>query len=150
LRDKVDRTVIGAIGGIIGGLAFIAFLQLSGLFIKESYPKILHIAHLFIPAEQDHAFGGKVIAYIAHFTVAALLGVLYVNIFRLTGKDWATTKGLVFGAATWIIVYGIAGTLLRLPQSAGIAASFVLIGGHLVFGLFTSWGVLWLSEKVKL
>jgi len=105
MKGSIDRTVIGALGGIIGGLAFVISLQISDIFINGSYPKILHVAHLFIPAGQDHTFWGKVIAHTAHFGVSALLGILYVNIFRITGRDWATTKGLLFG--TWIIIFGI-------------------------------------------
>lgn len=150
MRDRVDRTVVGAIGGIIGGLAFIIILQISDIFINGTYPRVLHVAHLFIPAGQDHTFWGKVIAHIAHFGISALLGILYVNIFRLTGRDWVTSKGLLFGIAGWIIVFGITGRMLNLPQTNGIAVALVMILVHLIFGVVTSWSVFWLSERVKL
>ncbi len=150
VKDKIDRTVIGAAGGIVGGLAFILAVQLFSLAVKGPYPKILHIAHLFIPPGQDHVFWGKVIGHIAHFTVSALLGIIFINIFRLTGKDWATAKGLIYGAALWIIIYGVMGVLLRLPQKASISVSFIILTTHLIYGLFTSWSVLWFSEKAKL
>ena len=150
MRDKMDRTVVGALGGIIGGLAFIIVLQIADIFINGSYPRVLHIAHLFIPPGQDHTFIGKVIAHIAHFGVSALLGVLYVNIFRLTGRDWVTTKGLLFGIAAWIVVFGIMGKVLSLPQKGGMSVALVMILVHLVFGVVTSWSVFWISEKVKL
>lgn len=150
MRDKIDRTVIGALGGIIGGLAFVIVLQISDIFINGTYPRVLHIAHLFIPPGQDHTLWGKIIAHIAHFGVSALLGVLYVNIFRLTGRDWVTTKGFLFGIACWIAIFGIMGKLLNLPQKDRIEVAFVMIAVHLIFGIVTSWSVFWLSEKVKL
>ncbi|PKM47832.1 MAG: hypothetical protein CVV03_01235 [Firmicutes bacterium HGW-Firmicutes-8] len=150
MKDTIDRTVIGAVGGIMGGLASAISLETFGIFIEKSYPKVMHIALLFIPAGQDHTFGGKLIAYFAQFTIASLLGILYVNIFRLTGRDWATTKGLIFGAATWIIIFGIMGKLLNLPEQGDITVAFILIIGHLIFGVVTSWSVYWLSEKAKL
>lgn len=150
MKDKIDRTVIGAAGGIAGGIALILALQIASLFIKEPYPKLLHVAHMFIPPGQDHTFGGQVIAYIAHFTISSLLGILFANIFRLTGRDWATTKGIIFGAAAWVIIYGITGNLLNLPLRTSIVASFVIIAGHLIFGLATSWGIALLSQKAKL
>lgn len=150
MRDSIDRTVIGALGGIIAGLVFVIALQIADIFIHGSSPKVLHIAHLFIPAGQDHTFWGKIIAYIAHFGVSALLGILYINIFRVTGRDWATTKGLIFGIAAWIIIFGIMGKILELPQEASVAVTFVMIIGHLLFGVVISLSVFWLSERVKL
>lgn len=150
MKDKIDRSIIGALGGLVGGLAFILFLQLAGIYVKDSYPKVIHVAHLFVPAGTDHTFPGKIIAHIAHFTVASLLGILYVNIFRLTGRDWVTTKGIIFGAATWVVLYGFMGRLLNLPLQSGAASAFVILTTHLLFGVVTSWSIFGLSERVKL
>ncbi|HWI55428.1 MAG TPA: DUF6789 family protein [Desulfobacteria bacterium] len=150
MRDSIDRTVVGAIGGIVGGLALIISLQIAEVFIHGPYPKVLHVAHLFIPPGQDHTFWGQVIAHIAHFGISALLGVLFINIFRVTGRDWATTKGLLFGIAAWIILYGVMGQILDIPQEAEITTAFVTIAVHLIFGVVTSWSVFWLSERTKL
>lgn len=150
MKDRVDRTVIGAAGGLIGGLAMIFVLRITSFTVYNSHPKIMHVAHLFVPAGQDHTFWGQVLAHIAHLGIGALLGVLYINIFRITGRDWVTTKGLLFGFATWLIIFGILGKMLNLPQQGGVTVAFLMLAGHLTFGIATSWAVFWLSERVKL
>ncbi len=125
-------------------------LHIAGIFVQESFPKILHIGHLFVPEGQDHILGGQIVSYFAHFATSFLLGILYINIFRITGRDWATTKGLIFGATNWILIFGISGKLLHLPMQSSIPVAFIMIIGHLIFGLATSWSIFWLSERFRL
>jgi len=138
MKDKIDRSVMGALGGIID------------IFLPSPQVKIMNIAHLFIPQGQDHNLWGNILGYTAHFTVAALLGIIFINIFRITGRDWAFTKGIIFGAATWVLLHGITANLLDLPQQTGIPLAFALLGGHLVFGIITSLSIAWFSSKLKL
>lgn len=150
MENRVDRTVIGALGGIIGGMGMLITMHILDFFIIDTFPKLIHIAQLFIPTGQEDTFWGKVIAHIAHFTISILLGIICINFFRLTGRDWATIKGIIFGLAIWIILYGMMGTILKIPEKGNILIGFAFIVGHLIFGIFTSWSLVWLSNRFRL
>ena len=147
----IDRTVIGAASGILGGIALILSLNFFGLFFPAAPLVILLVGKLFISANQINIFGGQAIAYIAHFTVSALLGIIFINLFRVTGKDWAITKGAIFGLAVWLFLSGGVVNMLKLaPNKPDIPVALALLISHLVFGIVTSWSVLTFIRKTKL
>lgn len=147
----IDRTCIGALAGIVGGLVLIAYYLLMGLFLPAAPKIIMSIGTLFFSISQVNTLLGQIIAYTAHLTVSALLGILFINFFRITGRDWVITKGIIFGVAVWMILSGVAVHLLGLiPKKPSVSLAMVVLTSHLIFGLVISISASILSNKAKL
>lgn len=78
--------------------------------------------------------------YFADFTLAVLLGVMLVYVMRIMGKDYAIIKGIMFGAASYVLIYGIAMTLnfTRVSLLTPLP-NFVLLFPHVIFGGIAGW-----------
>lgn len=146
-----DRTIIGAFAGILGGLSLILYLYLLGIFLPAAPKIILFVGALFVPTSKITTIGGQVIAHTAHLIVSALLGIIFINIFRITGRDWVITKGIIFSLAVWIILGGGVVNLLKLTtEKPDISVAMAVLTSHIVFGIVTALSALLLSNKLKL
>lgn len=131
-----DKVIVGALVGILADaikllsnyimfrldLTYVVFWQITA-------SRFLEKPDLFKPVV--YLVGG-----VADVTVTSLLGVVFIYVLYLTGKDYLWIKGIGFGMLVWV---GLFGTLLgesvqkKIPhEPSGIIVTII---AHLVFGL---------------
>ncbi|ACA60430.1 DUF6789 family protein [Candidatus Desulforudis audaxviator] len=133
-----DSIVLGAVAGTIGLVVMLAINLI--LFITEiAGLSILHQAARGVlppgsPLGTAPALG---LGLLVTLLLAIILGVLAVYIVSATGRDYAWFKGLVYGAAIWVLVYGLLGPLFIPVQvlRPDLPTSVSVLLGHLAYGL---------------
>lgn len=145
-----DRVIAGAIIGLLADVIkliinFIGYILnlTDAVFWQITATRFLEKKDLFKPVA--YFIGG-----IADLTVTAGLGIVFVYLLHIVGRDFLWIKGIGYGMAVWV---GIFGTLLgqtvqdKLPQTpTGI---IVTIAAHFFFGLALAFFT-WLLYRDKL
>ena len=138
-----DRIIVGSIIGLLADAVklitnYAAFLLnfTDVVFWQITATRFLAQSDLFKPVV-------LLIGGVADVTVTAVLGVIFFYIIDYTGRDYLWIKGIGFGMAVWVVLFG---TLLgqsvqgKIPQ--GPSGILVTIMAHFVFGLslaFFTW-----------
>lgn len=135
-----DTVVLGAIAGGIGYVVMLA-INLVLFVTGVAGLSILHQAARGVlppgsPLGTAPALG---LGLLVTLLLAVLLGVLAVYIVSVTGRDYAWFKGLVYGAAIWVLLYGLLGPLFIPVQvlRPDLPTSLSVLVGHLAYGLVT-------------
>ncbi len=126
---------MGHIGkGVVGGLAGTAVM--SVLMVMKS------AMGLMPELDVIHMLSGMMgvsagIAWVIHFMIGAIWGVLFALSYRVIPGGSSVVKGMVFGAGAWLLmmvmVMPMAGAGL-FGMSMGIMAPVMTLMLHLIFG----------------
>lgn len=131
-----DTIMLGIAAGLTGNLLKNIWDQVSikaGLS-KTSYPTIA--GNLFLTQKQSQTKLGRAMGWLTDAAIGAGLGVGYVSVLRLTGKDHAYTKGVGYGHGAWALFLGGTNKLKvtpTLPKDPKTLMSFYV--GHTLYGL---------------
>ncbi|MBS3901041.1 MAG: hypothetical protein KGZ54_03345 [Dethiobacter sp.] len=130
-----DRFILGIACGLAGNVIKMSLMSFAK---KKNWAEITgqeKSAGMLLPAHQAYSSSGKIVGIVADNVVATILGVGTVYMLAFTGKDKALIKGLAFGEATWVSLYGVLSTMgatLVGPLSPKTVLSEMV--GHAVFG----------------
>ena len=123
MRSGVSRRVLaGAVGGLVGGVAFGAMMQGFGM---------LPMVAMLVGAES------VAIGWLVHVSISLALGVGF-GLLAVRGLDaWPSgiAMGLGYGVTWWVL-----GALLLMPAQLGMpvlelsTTAWQSLAGHLVFG----------------
>lgn len=131
-----DTIMLGIVAGLTGNLLKDLGDTLSiklGLS-QTSYPRIA--GHLFMNRKQTETVLGKTIGWLTDAAIGAGLGVGYVGVLKLTGKDHAFIKGVGYGHGAWTLFLGGSNKLKvvkTFPQDPKTILSFYI--SHTMFGV---------------
>ncbi|MEL7565002.1 MAG: hypothetical protein AAGU27_08990 [Dehalobacterium sp.] len=134
IQDKV------VFGGLIGVLANISMniLQFPIWKLKIiKHPLSHYAASIFLePQDLHHMMIGSIVSFLADYIYGAFLGVIFVYIIYLTGKNFLIIKGLIFGSFLWVFSFGGLGSLPIVTLQEVISADTIYyLLFHLVFGI---------------
>lgn len=120
--------------GMIGGIAATAVL--SGLMLMKSAMGVM--PQLDVIQMLSMMMGVSLaVAWMLHFGIGAMWGVLYALGYRLIPGGSAVAKGLLFGAGAWLLmmvmVMPMAGAGL-FGMKMGLMAPMMTLVVHLIFG----------------
>lgn len=143
-----DKIVFGAIVGLLADgvkllVNYIGFLfNFSNVvFWQITATRFLAKNELFSPLA--YVIGG-----LADLTMAALLGIVFIYILTYTGRDHDYFKGMGFGLAVWVALFGtVLGQSVQNKLSIGPSGIIVTAIAHLAFGLSLSFFAHKLWEK---
>jgi|Deesub1362A_J573_1020465.scaffolds.fasta_scaffold00029_152 hypothetical protein len=135
-----DTVVVGAVAGFIGGVVMLAINLILFVGGVIALSQLHQGARAVLPP--GAALGtapALALGLVVTLLLAIILGVVGVYLLRATGRDYAWFKGLLFGGAVWVLVYGLLGPLLIpmpiLRPDLLTSASFLV--SHLAYGLVT-------------
>lgn len=135
-----DSGVIGLISGIAGGIIFQLFIWIFYLFGFAGVTPSQIGTYLFAHTTQITTLSAQIIGMTAHLTNSALLGVIAVYILRLMGTDYLWVKGVAYGSAIHLLVYG-AILKIFIPVKVlqpNLTTSLVFLISHILFGIVTA------------
>jgi hypothetical protein len=130
---QIDRIVLGAVAGLVGGVIFGMLMQMMGM--------IEMIAMLV-------GSSSVAVAWIVHLLISAAIGAGFGLVLgsRATTFPLGVATGLAYGAAWWIL-----GPLVLMPAKLGMplfaidATAGKSLMGHLIFGAVT--GAVYVAAK---
>lgn len=131
-----DRVIIGSLIGILADIVKLTFNYLAFLlnytnvvFWQLTATRFLENGDLFSPI-------ALLIGGVADLTITAILGVIFLFFIDYTGADYLWIKGIGFGMAVWV---GLFGTLLGQSVQGKInqepSSILVTMVAHFIFGL---------------
>lgn len=135
-----DSIVFGAVAGFLGNIAkelivwpmhFLGYVRYTFVHIAAGY---------FVPAEFIDNPVSLTIGFIADWVMAALIGILMLQLVRRTGHDYVLFKAIGFSAAVYLFLYGAlmaldvtrASLLTPLPN-------LLLFFPHIALGAASGW-----------
>ena len=142
LNKIKDPIVLGMLCGASGnGVKMIGNL-FNRYILKKSDTTYIEIASgLFMNKKEREKPVGKIVGFLADFTLGSALGVPLVYLLKYTGKDYAALKGLAYGHLAWVTMYGTIGRTLGtskgvFPLNADTNLSAFI--NHSWYGLVTA------------
>lgn len=146
---KNDRSVAGAIAGLVA-----AFVQEMSAYVLKylgfSNKSFIDYASVLVLFHRANSFMEHVVAWLGHFSVGIILGILFAQIFMITSSKYLFLKGIFYGFVLWFVLLGL-GTVFRLPEFTAIPWN-VAIGtfiGSIVWSLSVAY-TLRILEKTTL
>ena len=111
MKKIKDPILLGVVSGLAGNL-----LKNIGNFVnvklgmtQSTYPRVA--GGIFMKQNQVESIPGKTVGWIADSAVAGGLGIGLVYLLKLTGKDHALIKGVIYGDSAWTVLYTFANKL---------------------------------------
>lgn len=111
MKKIKDPILMGVIAGLVGNL-----LKTTGSLFTEkigmnqtNYSKMA--GSLFMSKKSTKSELGKKVGYLADAAIGAGMGVGYIYVLKLTGKDHALMKGVGYGHGAWTLFMGGANKL---------------------------------------
>lgn len=139
VRKMKDKIMFGAIVGLLAdGVKLI--VNYIGFLLKFSDVVFWQItATRFLAKNELFSPLAYVIGGLADLTMAALLGIVFIYILTYTGRDYDYFKGVGFGLAVWVVLFGtVLGHSVQSKLSVDPSGIVVTAIAHLVFGLMLS------------
>lgn len=134
-----DKFFLGALAGMAGALVM-SFLNFIINLIPGVNMKLLFgVSQLFVPKAMSDTLPGTAIGFIAHLICGALVGIAFLLVFEYFSYDYPLLKGTFLGLASWFIMCGILGRVLRLPMQDKILDNILFILIHIPYGITTAW-----------
>jgi hypothetical protein len=137
MPEKDDHFVLWLLCGIIS--AFVRELySITAKTIGLQQHLIWNIASgIFVDKGQVHTPLGIIVGFLGDFVTGGIIGFLYGLFLEWRGNQHYIVKGIVFGMATWLLVFGMVSHMLpltskELPRDAlSVFSSFI---GHVIYG----------------
>lgn len=130
-----DTIILGTIAGLIGNIpkTIIDWTMHSLGLVRYTFAHIA--AGYFVSIKYIDNPVSLATGFISDFIMAGFLGSLFLIILRISGKDYPVTKGILFSAILYVILYGL-GMALNLTRVtlATPLPNLLLLLPHLVFG----------------
>ncbi len=131
-----DKFVVGTLIGICANVIKLLTNLLGYLMGYTDHLFWQLVATHFLQENDLSKPAALVIGGVADLTITAALGVAFLYFVEYTGRKYLWFKGLGFGLAVWVILFGThLGRSVQelLPQDAmGIVVTLI---AHMVFGL---------------
>ncbi|MGE5528562.1 MAG: hypothetical protein ACM3X6_05405 [Patescibacteria group bacterium] len=139
-----DRTTLGALAGAGAILVRDAYSFLAKQIGFARFYVWGIAADLFLQGKAVQSAMGTVLGFLADLCTGALIGVVYAHFLRHAGGRNPVLKGLGFGLAAWLLLFGIifhnlSHTMATAPKDP--ASNLSAFAGHSIFGLVL--GYLW-------
>lgn len=123
LATTIHRALLGAIGGIAGGVAFGLLMQTMGM--------IEMVAQLV-------GSDAVVVGWLLHLAISAFIGASFAVLLGSFAKEVlpAALVGMGYGVGWWVL-----GALIAMPAQLGMpvftlnTTAWQSLAGHLMFGL---------------
>jgi len=135
LKDRTTLGIMAGAGGVLVRDLYSLFARAIG-FAKFYVWNIS--ADLFVREKEIVTAAGIVLGLLADLAMGGLIGVTFIHFLRWTRGRNPILKGIGFGIAAWLLLYGIIfhnlpQTITRAPEDAfSNLSAFV---GHSLFGL---------------
>lgn len=147
--DFRDWLVKGFLAGLVAGLAMNAF-SLTSYSLGITELRYLDWAALIIYGQYAQNLIEMIFALFAHIIFVGTLGIIFAYLITRIGSLNLLFKGLVYGAITWFLLYGVSSVFnLKgvIPLRIDTVASDLV--GASIYGLVLAYTLGWLEEKAK-
>lgn len=130
-----DKVITGAIIGILADLVKLASNYI--MYLVGLTPTVFWriTATRFLEKEDIYKPIALLIGGTADIIISSILGIVFVYFLYYTGKDYLWLKGVGFGLAVWVNLFGTllgASVMTKIPQKP--SSIIVTIIAHLIFG----------------
>lgn len=131
-----DRIILGAMVGLLADVVKL-LVNLTGYLLNYSHVVFWQItATRFLDKTDLFKPAAYIIGGIADLTMAALLGVAFIYLLHLTGRDYDYVKGMGFGLAVWVLLFGtVLGQTTENKLNIDPSGILLTAVAHLSFGL---------------
>lgn len=129
-----DRVILGIVSGILAGTpdTILNAIEYRMGLTDQKYARMG--AKIFLPRKKTGSFYGQATGYLANYTMIGGAGVLFTYFLAFTGKKNAFIKGIGFGAASWLAVYGLGSRLTLSVRRKKPQTPLLSFFDHLLFG----------------
>ncbi len=131
-----DKIVLGILVGLLSDAVKLTFNFLS---FKLNFTPVVFwqlVAATALEKKDIFTAGGILIGAVVDIIATSLVGVIFVYIIYITGKENLWIKGIGFGMFIWIIFFVIVkGQLIQNKITSEPSGIFVTIIAHFLFGL---------------
>ncbi|HEX2953546.1 MAG TPA: hypothetical protein VHR47_06140 [Bacillota bacterium] len=146
-----DKIIYGATIGILADIVKLAVNYLGYLL---GYSKVVFwqmTASRFLVKNDLYKPIAYLIGGLADLTIAALIGVAFIYLLRITGRDYHYIKGAGFGLILWVVLFGtVLSQSIQAKLTLSATAILVTAVAHIIYGLALSFFAFWLyPENVK-
>ena len=136
LRDKLTF-------GALAGICSVFVMEVPEIILWKlnilPHPLFHLLGSLFMPVDTlHHMYLGELMGFVASKVYGALLGVVFIYLLVFTGHRFFVAKGLIYGAAIWLLSYGGLASIpmVRLSVHQRMPLEILLIFFlHLLYGL---------------
>lgn len=135
-----DTIVLGAVAGTIGAVVMLAVNLILFVGGVAAFSQLHQAARAVLPPGSPlGTTPALALGLVVTLMLAIILGLFAVYIVNKTGRDYAWFKGLLYGIAVWVVVYGLLGPLFVPVQilRPDLLTSVSFLASHLAYGLVT-------------